>query len=280
MIPVSGRPFDVGVLKSVEDWGASTVAIALVDADGLVARHGPPDRSMRWASITKMLTAYVVLIAERRALISLDERAGPPGATVRHLLAHASGLPFDETVPISPPARTRIYSNAGFDTLAGVVFAAAGRPFQALLREWVFDPLGMDGARLLERPSQGVHGTLDDLVAFAAELLRPRLLPVETLELATSVAFPGLGGVLPGVGRFDPLDWGLGFELRDGKQPHWTGSMNSPATFGHFGGSGTFLWVDPEADLALACLTDREYDDWALEAWPAISDAVLAAAAG
>ena len=28
------------------------------------------------------------------------------------------------------------------------------------------------------------------------------------------------------------------------------------ATFGHFGRSGTFLWVDPEAGIALACLTD------------------------
>ncbi len=278
MIPTSGRPFDVGVLNAVEDWGASTAAIAVVDGRGLVARHGPPDRSMRWASITKMLTAYVVLIAERRGLVGLDDPAGPPGATVRHLLAHASGLPFDDPVPVSPPERTRIYSNTGFDTLASVVSAAAGRPFDAVLREWVLDPLGMDGARLLERPSQGIHGTLDDLVSFAAELLRPRLLPRETLRLATSVAFPGLRGVLPGVGRFDPLDWGLGFELRDGKTPHWTGSRNSAATFGHFGGSGTFLWVDPEADLALACLTDREYGPWALEAWPAISDAVLAAA--
>ena len=58
--------------------------------------------------------------------------------------------------------------------------------------------------------------------------------------------FPGLVGVLPGFGRMDPNDWGLGFELRDAKSPHWTGARNSPRTFGHFGGSGTFLWVDPE----------------------------------
>ena len=76
-------------------------------------------------------------------------------------------------------------------------------------------------------------------------------------------------------GRFTPLDWGLGFEIRDGKSPHWTGTRNSPATFGHFGGSGTFLWVDPELDVALVCLTDREFDDWALEAWPPFSDAVI-----
>ena len=75
-------------------------------------------------------------------------------------------------------------------------------------------------------------------------------------------------------------DWGLGFELHDGKRPHWMGDRNSPATFGHFGGSGTFLWVDPVADLALAVLTDRDYGPWALEAWPGFSDRVLEAAAG
>jgi CubicO group peptidase (beta-lactamase class C family) len=89
------------------------------------------------------------------------------------------------------------------------------------------------------------------------------------------VQFSGLGGVLPDVGRFDPNDWGLGVELRDGKQPHWTGGRNSARTFGHFGGSGTFLWVDPDADVACACLTDREFDAWALDAWPRLSDAVL-----
>ena len=83
--------------------------------------------------------------------------------------------------------------------------------------------------------------------------------------------------MLPGVGAFDPLDWGLGFELRDAKTPHWTGERNSPATFGQFGGSGTFLWVDPAAAIALAVLTDREFGPWALEAWPALSDAVLEA---
>ena len=68
--------------------------------------------------------------------------------------------------------------------------------------------------------------------------------------------FPGLVGVLPDVGRMDPNDWGLGVELRDAKTPHWTGARNSPRTFGHFGGSGTFLWVDPERGRG-ARLPDR-----------------------
>jgi len=52
---------------------------------------------------------------------------------------------------------------------------------------------------------------------------------------------------------------------------------NSAATFGHFGGAGTFLWVDPEVGVALAVLTDRPFGPWALTAWPSLSEAVLAA---
>ena len=133
--------------------------------------------------------------------------------------------------------------------------------------------------RLEGSPAAGIVGSLEELLAFALELLTPRFVAPETLAEMTSVAFPGLAGVLPGFGRQDPCDWGLGFELRDAKPGHWTGTRTSPATFGHFGGAGTFLWVDPSLRLALACLTDREFDDWALIAWPAFSDAVVDAVA-
>ena len=89
-----------------------------------------------------------------------------------------------------------------------------------------------------------------------------------------AVQFPGLSGVLPDYGRFDPLDWGLGVQLNT-PTPAWMGSRVSRRTFGHFGGSGTFLWVDPAAGVACAALTDREFDEWAKEAWSRLSDAVL-----
>ena len=91
------------------------------------------------------------------------------------------------------------------------------------------------------------------------------------------VAFPDLDGILPGFGRQKPNDWGLGFEIRDGKSPHWTGAHSSPRTFGHFGQSGTFLWVDPDADAAAVVLTDRDFGPWAITAWPIWTDGVLAA---
>lgn len=268
----------VAALEAARSWGAEHVALAIVDADGIVAVVGEATRPFAWASVTKLVTAYAVLRCVDDGTITLGEPLGPPGSTVRHLLAHASGLGPEGDVPISAPERTRIYSNAGFDLLGGRLASRVGRPIDAVIGERVLEPLAMRGARLDGRASAGMVGTLDDLARLARELLRPAHLEPATLAASTTVAFPGLAGVLPGVGRFDPLDWGEGFELRDDKQPHWTGTRNSPVTFGHFGASGTFLWVDPQAGVALVCLTDRAFGPWALEAWPALSDAVLAAA--
>ncbi len=265
------------ILAAIDGWGATRAAAAIVDPAGVVASHGDLDGPFRWASPTKLVTGLAVLCAVEDGRIDLDEPAGPPGATVRHLLAHASGLPFEGDAILARPGTRRIYSNPGFDLLGALVAERDGSTIEDALRRRVLDPLGMTGTTLVERPSQGLRGPLRDLVALAGELLRPTLLPAARLAEATTVVFPGLPGVLPGVGRFDPLDWGLAFELRDGKDPHWTGTRNSPATFGHFGGAGTFLWMDPVLDRALVCLTDREYGPWALEAWPAFSDAIIAA---
>ena len=261
-------------LRSIDTWDARHAAAGHATAEGVVARHGELEHRFRWASVTKPATALAALVALEEGIVDLDEPAGPPGSTVRHVLAHASGLPMNDGPPIAPPGRRRIYSNAGFETLATLVSERSETPFGEYLRAAVLEPLGTE-AELRGSPAWGLVGTLDDLLALAAELLEPRLVAAETLAEATEVAFPGLVGVLPSFGRFEPNDWGLGFELRDAKRPHWTGDRNSPRTFGHFGAAGTFLWVDPQAGCALACLTDLEFGDWAKEAWPRLSDAVL-----
>lgn len=265
------------VLASIDKWGADHAAAAVVGPNGIIASHGELDRPFRWASVTKLVTALAVLDAVEDGSMDLDEPAGPPGSTVRHLLAHTSGLPFEGEEVLARPGARRIYSNPGFDLLGTLLADRDGLPVDEVLRRRVLVPLEMLGTVLVTRPSEGLHGSIRDLAALAHELLRPTLITRATLDLATATAFPGLTGVLPGVGRFDPLDWGLGFELRDGKAPHWTGSRNAPETFGHFGGAGGFLWVDPTLGFALACLTDRDYAPWALEAWPPFSDAVIGA---
>jgi CubicO group peptidase (beta-lactamase class C family) len=267
-------------LEQIESWPAPTAAVAVVRAEGVVAARGPGDLVFRWASVTKLFTAYAALIAAEEGILDLEEPAGPPGSTVRHLLAHASGLPFEGRAPMAKPGERRIYSNTGFDLVGERVAERAEMPFAGYLQAAVLDPLGLAGCELRGRPSEGIRGPLADLAAFGRELLAPTLVAPETLAEATAVAFPGLVGVLPGLGRQEPNDWGLGFELKDAKRPHWTGARNSPATFGHFGGAGTFLWVDPDAQVACACLTDLEFDEWALAAWPPLADAILAELAG
>jgi CubicO group peptidase (beta-lactamase class C family) len=270
---------EVDALRAVEDWPAEHVSVGVVSAGGPVATLGDTGLEYRWASVSKPVTAIACLVAAEEGTLDLDEPSGPPGSTVRHLLAHASGLPTDGLSPIARPGERRIYSESGYDVLGVTLAERAEMDFGEYLRAAVLSPLGL-GARYEGRPGSGLHGSLDDLMAVGREALAPRLVSPETFVEATTVAFPGLVGVLPGFGRQEPNDWGLGFELRDRKSPHWTGARNSERTFGHFGRSGTFLWVDPERGVALACLTDLTFGEWGVEAWPALSDAVLAELAG
>ena len=267
----------LSLLDQLDGWDAPDARAAVVGAGGhVLAARGDTTLAGDWASVTKICTALAVLVAVEEEAVDLDEPAGPPGSTVRHLLAHASGLAYDREEVLAPPGRRRIYSNAGFEVLGRLVAERAGMAFGAYLAEAVLRPLGMAGTKLEGSPAKGLTGSLDDLVHLAGELLAPTVVARATLDLATTVAFPGLAGRLPGFDSQDPLDWGLGIEVRGSKSPHWTGRHNSPATFGHFGRSGSFLWVDPAAGVACAVLSGRDFGPWAKEAWPALSDAVLA----
>jgi CubicO group peptidase (beta-lactamase class C family) len=263
----------VKAFEQLESWPAENISVGVRTADGREWYYGSGARVYPWASVTKPATALTTLVAVEEGVVDLDAAAGPPGSTVRHLLAHASGLAPEPGPPIAKPGTRRVYSDYGFDVLADHVAAKAEMPFARYFGE-VLLPAGIF-AELRGAAGSGARGTRDALLELGRELLTPRLIAPETLAEATEVAFPGLVGVLPGFGRMEPNDWGLGFELRDEKRPHWTGSRNSLRTFGHFGQTGTFLWVDPEAGVACACLTDLAFGSWAKEAWPRLSDAVL-----
>lgn len=227
----------------------------------------------RLASVSKPVTALALLVAAEEGVVDLDEPAGPPGSTVRHLLAHASGLPFEGTTPIAAPGARRIYSNEGFRLLGEHLAHRAEMSFAEYVRAAVVEPLGL-GLDPDGDPGSGMRATLEDVLTVARELLEPTVVARETLDEMTGVQFPGLAGVLPDYGRFDPLDWGLGVQLAT-PSPTWMGTRVSARAFGHFGGSGTFLWVDPELGVGCAALASREFGDWAKEAWPALSDAVV-----
>ena len=161
-------------LRLIDDWQATTKAAFALRAGELVDTRGPRDHVFRWASITKLLTALAALIAAEEGVVDLDEPAGPEGSTVRHLLAHASGLPFQAGGPTSRVGQRRVYSNVGFETLADHVAERAEMPFGEYLSAGVLRPLGMK-AELRGSPASAVHGTLDDLLALGRELQRPTL---------------------------------------------------------------------------------------------------------
>jgi CubicO group peptidase (beta-lactamase class C family) len=269
------------------DWPVGRAGVAVVSPTGVeTASLGgvAGDDEFAVASVTKLMTSLAALAAVGSGRIDLDEPVpgAGEGVTLRHLLAHAGGFPFEPPGRARPPGQRRIYSNVGFRVLAEAVADAVGTTFASWLSTSVLDPLEMPGTRLGRRreidgdPAAGAVSTLDDLVRLARCLLE-RGAPVVGPDLfaeATTVQFPGLAGLVPGVGRFDPCDWGLGFELHDGKRPHWMGDRRSPSAFGHFGASGCFLWVDPDAALAAAAVTDRAFEDdkWAMATWPAWSD--------
>lgn len=269
-------------LHLVASWPVDHVAAAVVTHAG-VETIGDTERRYRIASLTKPIAAWAILIATEEGTLALDAPlrhvAVPDGVTLRHLLAHAGGYPFFGDEPVAAAGRRRIYSNTGIERAADELAGAAGIPFGDYLREAVFEPLGMRSTELAGSPAGDVVSTLDDMARFVAEMLWPRLLATETWGDATRPQFPDLAGIVPDVGRFDPCPWGLGVEIRGDKSPHWTGRANSPATFGHFGGAGTMMWVDPVVNAGVVALTDRRFSEWrdeALRCWPELSDAVLA----
>jgi CubicO group peptidase (beta-lactamase class C family) len=268
----------MSALDAIADWPVRSAAAAVVGPTGVLAEYGDTRHRFALASVTKPLVARAVQVAIEEGVVGLGTEAGPPGSTVRHLLAHATGYSMNSPELMAKPGKRRVYSNYGFQVLAETIQQASGIEFGQYVAEAVFEPLDMADTSLDGGASVagfGAASTVADLAAFAGDLLRPSTVSQEMHDAATDVQFPGLTGVLPGFGVQRPNDWGLGFEIRDSKSPHWTGSANSGRTYGHFGQSGTFLWVDPDADLALVVLTDRNFGDWAYPLWPALSDEVL-----
>lgn len=269
----------MSALDLISGWPVGAAAAAVVGPSGVLADHGDTTRVFRLASVTKLLAARAAQVGVEEGAVDLDSPAGPPGSTVRHLLAHASGLSMGSAEVVAEPGTRRVYSNHGFAVLAGKIEAASGIEFGRYLAEAVFEPLGMDASGLAGGAAEagfGAESTVADLARFAGDLLRPRTVSAQMHAEATRVQFAGIDGILPGFGMQRPNDWGLGFEIRDAKSPHWTGSANAAGSYGHFGQAGTFVWVDPVRDLALVVLTDRDFGDWAKTRWPELSDQVIA----
>ena len=277
------------VLAEVAEWPVPNVSACVVSSGRgpaeILAHHGQLDRVYRLASITKMVSAYAIAIAVEETVLDLDaalpvSTAGQAHVTLRHLLSHAAGYPFDGHTAVAPVETSRIYSNTGIEIAAEWLELQSGISFGEYLTEAVLIPLQMTSSQFSGSAAHGLSSTVSDLAKFAGELLVPHLVSPVTLAEATRTQYPDLDGIVPGMGRYTPCPWGLGMEIAGEKSPHWMGRERSPSTFGHFGGAGTMMWVDPEADVSLIALTDQSFDQWAAAAtrqWAQLSDQVLAA---
>lgn len=271
--PQAGPQADPGMIPVEADFEH---ALGVSDARRTLHTQGAEDRVWELASVSKPITALGTLVAVDRGLVDLDEPAGPEGATVRHLLAHTAGYAFDGDEVVGAVGGRRIYSNTGFEMLAAHVEQATGYDLDEWLEQTVVQGLGLSDLELTGSPAAGFRGSIRDLLALGRELLEPTLISRELWQESVTVQFPGLDGILPGYGRQRPNDWGLGYEIRDGKSPHWTGSASSPRTLGHFGQAGSFLWVDPDAGLTAAFLGAEPFGKTHIRIWPGLSDEILA----
>jgi D-alanyl-D-alanine carboxypeptidase len=150
------------------------------------------------ASVTKMMTATVVLQAVARGQLALDDTVDDwvpdlldqgGEATLEQLLSHRSGLhdyvrwvkpggelktPGQAIAEVPAPdfvaGQDGAYSNTNFLVLGLVVEKATGSPFGELLRRDVLEPAGMTHTALFDVPGPGdtttsghVRGSADQL---------------------------------------------------------------------------------------------------------------------
>jgi len=247
---------------------AMMVGIAEPTGPRILATTGDVTARRPWASVSKVAVGLAAMISVEGERGSLEDGHGPEGATVAHLLSHASGLGFEASERAIGVGVRRVYSNVGID-LAAAYFA----PDDPI--EWVRDtaltPLGFSGA-YRDRVCAGIEGSAQEMVALANELLVPRLMSAASQRRMLEPFLPELSGITPPFGRQTPNWWGMGPELKGGKE-HWMGHWPS-ASFGHFGRSGAMLLCDPTTNLFIVATSTEPFGPWALDLWPTWIDRV------
>ena len=123
------------------------------------------------------------------------------------------GLPFEGDEPLAPPGSAAHLLEHRLRRARRARRRRAPRCRSPTTSTHVW---GFPLARLARPTASRRRST--QLLEVARELLEPSRLAAETLDEARTVQFPGLDGVLPGFGRLEPNDWGLGLELRDAKR--------------------------------------------------------------
>lgn len=259
------------------------------------------NRSFKWMSVTKFLVAIGFWVQKRgsnASAVPLDfwAPAGgflPDSVRVVDLLAHCAGLPFDApresasapaglgvkfgVAPLNqcsiPPFTKRIYSNYSFEVATQIACEKLGMSWTDWIAAALLKPLGMNGTKLAESPAWGAVSPISDLARLAAAVLSPEQLGLTDAEVArnTAAVHPGLRGVLPGYGHQRDNLWAAGVELHGNKSPHYLPEDFPPDVIGHFGQSGSFIWVDRAAGAAGVFLGEKPFGLEHKEIWPSLN---------
>ena len=296
--PKQTTPMDAETIFRIYSMTKPIVSVATMSMveDGLIAIEDPVSK----------------YIPEFANMSIIDEQTGAVTAaktvmTVQHLLTHESGLIYGIFDPESPlgkqyfqagslrsditalelaqklaalplrfePGSKWTYSRST-DVLGAVIEVAAGKSLDVILKERIFDPLGMDETTFFVDASKasrianpihgdmadptevtpmlsaggGLHSTTEDYVRFANMLLNRgeyrgvRIIEESTLDRMTR-KFIG-DSVDRSSFFFGPRgDWGLGFHL----QPVPGKDNAGPFNFGWQGVGGTVFIVDPVNDF-------------------------------
>jgi len=322
--------------------------LALLRAVGHYAANDPrpaePGTIYDLASLTKViaLTTECILLVDQGKLDLdapvqryLPEFRGPmkDSVRIRHLLTHSAGLAADlplwdstrtrapalamvDTSPLlSPPGTQYVYSDLSAIVLMQVVERITGRPFDQVLADDVFGPLGMTATRFVPPTSwhdriaptevdtffrhrlligevhdesaarlggvsgnAGLFSNAPDLARFAAWLLDAhagRLTPGHGPWVRSQTTQPFTVRQDLPPGSSRALGW-------DTPSGRSSGGSNPPAdAFGHTGYTGTSIWLYPTQDLFIILLTNRVNPTRSnikiLQVRPRVADLVFAA---
>lgn len=202
-----------------------------------------------------------------------------------------------DTVPLFPPGTSVSYQSMGTLIVAEIVQRLTGQAIADVVRDRILAPVGMASSALgvagisperlvqLELPSEqvgtnyhwntdywrslgapwgGLHSTPEDLAKACTALLAGgtlgdvRLLSPAGLAAATTNRLHDLPDIPESLRRTQP--WGLGWRPNHPFSAESWCDFLSPAAYGHSGATGTFLWIDPQADFYLILLTTAPLD--------------------
>jgi len=168
------------------------LSAAIVESGRLVWRNDSATTPFPIASVTKTMTAVLILQLVEQRRLSLDEH-------IRQVLSHtADGTPGEEY----------LYNGAIFDSLTSIIEKAGGQPFAEQLANRIFKPLHMrhTAAPPGTRSGNGVISTTADLAKYAVALDGDRLVSANSKALMFAPTKSTRGKTLPyGLGWFSQI---------------------------------------------------------------------------